>query len=427
MKRKQARENMETTPPPTPSEIDHANAFALVDQCLVSAANLLTTILLVRWLGLEAFGAFSLVWIAVMFVVSVQQALISTPLLTIAPTMDRMRWPGYFRATVALEMLLSTIVFLSTAAGFQVLERGYVAPLLNGLAVPVAAVICAKQAHSYVRSLFFATGRPDKALVNDAIAYLGQLALFVGFYLSDWLSLETTLWAVCIPVLVAVLAWFFQFGAFNFEKAEVFAAARRHWASSRWLLAVALTQWFSANAFIVAAGVLLGAGAVGTLKAAQTILGLVHVLFLAMENVVPVRAAVFYSRGGGGVLKEYLWSIARLGAPAVVLALAVIALFAKPIIAIAYGTVNSEIIWVLRVFAIHYLFIFPVLLLRIYFRTIEETRPIFLSYAVAAILSVLAANSVVNIFKIGGAVGGVVVGQVLMLGLLSWSATSKSP
>ena len=57
--------------------------WALVDQALVSGSNFLTNIVLARMVGIEAFGAFTFAWMAVLFMNGFQNALIVAPMMSV--------------------------------------------------------------------------------------------------------------------------------------------------------------------------------------------------------------------------------------------------------------------------------------------------------------------------------------------------------
>src|SRR5437879_5905535 len=93
-----------------------------------------------------------------------------------------------------------------------------------------------------------------------------------GFCRSTWLS----------PVFSGV-------GCLQFRSLrEVFV---RHWKISRWLAPSAFMQWSSGNLFAMAAPIYYGAAAAGILRAAQNIVGVAHIWFLGLDNVVPAEAA----------------------------------------------------------------------------------------------------------------------------------------
>lgn len=66
------------------SRYSHLN-WALADQATVSGANFITGILLARYLGLEEFGRFTLAWMVVLFVNSLQNAVVVAPMMNIGP------------------------------------------------------------------------------------------------------------------------------------------------------------------------------------------------------------------------------------------------------------------------------------------------------------------------------------------------------
>ena len=62
----------------------HIN-WALLDQTMVSGINFLTGILLARYLGIEEFGRFTLAWMSVQVVNSIQHALNNFSMKSIGP------------------------------------------------------------------------------------------------------------------------------------------------------------------------------------------------------------------------------------------------------------------------------------------------------------------------------------------------------
>ena len=62
--------------------------WALADQIIVSGANFLTALLLARHLGPEEFGRFTLAWLVVLFVTSLQAGLIVSPMMSVGPKLD---------------------------------------------------------------------------------------------------------------------------------------------------------------------------------------------------------------------------------------------------------------------------------------------------------------------------------------------------
>ena len=75
--------------------------WALADQSLVSGANFFPTIVLARYLGIEEFGRFTLVWMAVLFANSLQHAMVNMPMMSIGPKQAAADAPRYYGAVLA--------------------------------------------------------------------------------------------------------------------------------------------------------------------------------------------------------------------------------------------------------------------------------------------------------------------------------------
>src|ERR1035437_7518826 len=86
--------------------------WALTDQAVVSATNFLTNVMLARFMGLREFGVFALAWMSVLFVNSLQNALIIAPMMSTGPKQEERDRPSYFGAVVFQELVLAAFCFV---------------------------------------------------------------------------------------------------------------------------------------------------------------------------------------------------------------------------------------------------------------------------------------------------------------------------
>lgn len=397
------------------------SALVAVDQALVSGSNLLVTVLLVRALGLAEFGRFSLWWMALVFVQSLQQACVTTPLYSIGPKESRGTDSDYHAALLRLEFWFLGVVACSAALLWLPVSRVIGLSPNGGELVALAAATCARSLHDFLRASGFARRRTRWVFGLDVVGYGGQLvALGLVGFIGSW-SAATALWAIAASSALGVGVGLATFGSWRVAPGAVAACVRRHSGMARWLAPLSVSQWFTSNAYAAAAGVVLGTPAVAVLKAGQTLLGVLHVLLLAMENVVPVRAAELAARGAWSELETYFARLARFGLAATLLAAATIAAFAAPLSELVYGSSNDELTLVIRVFAVHYVIVFAVAVASIRLRTHERTRPIFVAQVLGALASFVVARPLVEAFGLTGALSGIVAQQVLVLLVLLYA------
>jgi len=151
--------------------------WALADQAMVSGVNFLTGILLARYLGLAEYGRFTLVWMAVLFFNSLQQAAILSPMMSIGPKRDKNQEARYYGAVFLQQVIwtgASAAFMFAGARGCRILRPDWD---VQGLAFPLVAALVAYQFQDFLRRYFFVRNRASVAFLNDCISYLGQLLL----------------------------------------------------------------------------------------------------------------------------------------------------------------------------------------------------------------------------------------------------------
>ncbi len=398
----------------------------LADQLLVSGTSFVTTVALVRALGLDGFGRFSLLWMGVVFVQALQQACIGTPLYTIGPKelqRGTQAAAHYDAGVQRLELAFLAGVLAVGACGARAIAQllGFELGARELAALVLAAL--ARAAHDFARQRAFAREEPRRALALDGVAcgvQLATLAALTWFGRIDP-AVSTTLPRRRQRVRSARRALVAPRRAARRTSRRTL---ERHLGMSRWLIALALLQWLTSNAFALAAGALLGPAAVGALKAGQTILGVLHVLLLAFENVVPVRAAALAARGARRELASYLRRISWTGGFAVLAVSACVAAFPGRLARVIYGATSADQELAIRAFALHYVFVFLIGVLSVELRTLERTRPIFVAQALGALAALFAAHSTVEAFGLRGALAGMILQQFLVL-LVLWFATRR--
>ena len=160
---------------------------------------------------------------------------------------------------------------------------------------------------------------------------------------------------------------------------------------------------------------ILGTTAVGAIRMVQNIMGLCHVLFLAMENVMPIEAArQFHLDGENALIKYLIKSTWKLGAGFLIVLL-VLVFFAPQILNILYGKEAIQHSYIVFAYVLLYMFVFLGHPFRFFLRTIEQTRPIFIAYVVSSLFSLFFANVLLNLFEMNGLLFGLIATQFLSL------------
>ncbi len=391
------------------------------DQLVVSGLSFVSSIILARLLGVQGFGIYSIAWLGVLIASSVNQPFIISPMMTLSSKKESGERERYLQALVFKQLFfaatLSILAFLTVLVMSVILKEWKVNSII--LAFPLAVFSFLLQ--DFFRKYFFIIGKAHMAVMIDVIAYGGVLlSAFLLHYFRD-MDAQFILLLTALFFLYASLVALLSLNKLKFDLKEIKAAITEHWDFSKWLTATALLQWFSGNLFIIAAGAILGPRAVGATRMAQNIVGITHVLFLAMENIIPARAATAQRNGGNDALFRYLWKFTLQMGTITFALLGLITIFSKQIIEACYGESYLEYQPVLIGFCLLYVIVFLGYPLRYAIRTMEKTRLIFSSFIISSIFSVACAYPVINAFGLFGVVGGLMATQMITLIIYTWS------
>lgn len=398
----------------------HLN-WALIDQAMVSGVNFLTGIILARYLGLAEFGVFTLAWLVVEFASGFQHSLVISPMMSIAPKLTEGEKPAYFGAIVVQQFAYAALSFLGCLAGLELLAAVKPEWDLKGLGLAIAVAVLTNQFQNFVRRYFFTMGRVGTAFVNDVIRYVGQLAVLMVLFFTVRMDAGATLWVMSGSAMLATLAGCLSFQKIAWRRDGIWGTTVRNWHFSKWLLLSEILRWGTTNLFFAAAGALLGPAAVGALRASQNLVGLCHIIYLGLENIVPIAGARHFASGGVTALMGYLKKMTLVATLAVGGIVAVAAAVPEFWLALIYGAEYTGNGYLVRLWGVSYILGIFALMPVFGLRAIERTKPIFWAYLACAAFSAAAVYPLVGTF---GAVG-MLLGE-MSLGAIRLAMVSAS-
>lgn len=394
--------------------------IVLLDQILVSGVNFLTGILMARYLGIEEFGRFTLIWMIVLFFQSLQNALIISPMMSIGPKQNTDKESSYYGVILTQQILFTFLSSIFVIILFSICNTFYPSWHLDGLLMPILASVIFSQHQELLRRYFFTRRISNFAFLNDLISYLGQLILLFILFSYTKATTINVLWIISGTSALAVLAGTGIVRRLNFSWEENKQVLKRHWGSSKWLLNSTLLLWVSGNLMIIMSGMLLGNAAVGILKACQNILGVTHILFNALANWVPVQASKLLHQENFKAMEQYLLKTTKTGG-IITFILTMPAIFFPTITLIfLYGNNFKSHQWILFSYALVYLIMFINQMLTFALRAVENTQPIFFGYLATALISICIAYPTIKYFGIQGVIIGMLSLTVINCSILSW-------
>jgi O-antigen/teichoic acid export membrane protein len=391
---------------------------ALGDQALVSGANFATSVILARVLGVREYGVLALAWVAVLFVNSLQYAFIVSPMVSVGPKQEPAERPLYYGSVLAQEIMFAVVSAVALGIAVRLSTAHFPQWNVHGLEWPLSCTALAYLMQDFVRRYLFSVRKSQLALASDAISYLTQLPIISFMSHDAHFSSQAALWVIAATSLAG-----FATGCCWFESVQLrFSALKkvfvRHWKISRWLAPSALMQWSSGNLFVIAAPIYYGAAAAGILRAVQNIVGVAHIWFLGLDNVVPAEAARLMHSQGLEASFNYIKQVVRRWGTITLIFVLVVAARPEFWLRLVYGMKYAGYGYVLQLYAAVYLLVFFAGPLRASLQALEYTTPMFWSYSAMTVFSVLFAGPFAKRLGLTGVLLGMIGAQLLFQGIV---------
>jgi O-antigen/teichoic acid export membrane protein len=342
---------------------------------------------------------------------------------SVGPKQESEDRPSYYGSLLLQEIVFALVAALIMFVSVRLSTRFAPQWEVGNLALPMSAATFAYLLQEFLRRYFFCTGRSKRAFATDVMSYLSQLPIIFWILHSHAGKLSNVLWiiaATSFAGFVACLPWYERV---TLDAHSVRRTFLRHWRISRWLAPTVFMQWGAGNLFLMAAPVYYGAAASAILRAANNIVGVAHVWFLGLDNVVPAQAARLMRLKGIDGMLRYIKRVFLQWGGVTLAFTTIIACFPSFWLRLSYGTKYSSGVSVLRLYALLYMFTFISGPLRAGLQALEYTAPMFWAYPAMIGFSVALAGPLALRLGLNGVLLGMCGVQLMfqsIVGIAFW-------
>jgi len=395
----------------------------ILEQVIVSLSNFILAILLARLLGVEGFGSFSVIWLIILLINSLHQAVIVLPLMSFDESIRNEA--GYRDRLYQLQiffLLFSLLIF--TAAYFSL---GVFVPLMASLYLPSLVVMVFYHMHDYFRRLLFLDKKTNLVVFSSIVAYMSRY-VFIGAWIfaGKMITLDAVFWSIALSFGLGVLVASAKYQIFSrIDLCSIRRAFRLHWKTSKWLIPSGLMQWTSINFYILLAATILSPVAVAAIRVGQNLTQVVNVFLLAGENYFPLIASDIYQQRGLSGCIHYLLKVSLVFIGFILSASPVVVIYRNELVDLIYGDEYVQFSYVLLFYMLITILMVIMMSVRILFRVIGSTRPWFYGYMGSSLLTLFFSFPLVNNFGVKGALVGMIVSQFVLLLVSLWNGKLK--
>jgi O-antigen/teichoic acid export membrane protein len=387
----------------------------LLDQAVFSGTSFLLTLLIARITEVESFGEYSAYMLGIYLLVNTAGAFVIQPFQVLLGKSKNIR--AYISFTFWLQIIALMLVMGIVFAAMYFLKPGISFSIL-----PFAAGFIL---HDFARKILLALNKQLQTLLLDTAS---SVFLLMGLYFFNQQTeksiaelMEYFAMAYIPPFLFLTTVLL----PFVYDKNLIKECFSLHLKEGKWLFFTAITQWWSGNLFVLASGIYLGAGALGALRLAQSLLGVLNVLLQTFENyVLPQTAFKILSSTESAI--SYLGDMSQKAALLFLPVLGFTFLFAEQIMVIAGGSEYSEFAYVLRGMSLLYVFIFLGQPIRLIIRALLLNKHFFYAYLISLSFALVFGHPLLSNYGLSGAIMGLIGSQILLMAYWSFVLHKKN-
>lgn len=387
---------------------------SVIDQAILSAANFLVGIILIRYAGDLEYGYYILIFNAIMLVTMLQNSFIGTPFVIQLPGIpheERRQWVGSLLRDQNRIVGWLIVIALVGIAGLGLTDALDTA--LIWLSIAAAAAVATSLYREFLRNILLIYQLPHLVLLSDLVYVAGIVA-------GSILAVQYPMAAMVVVLAVAVSALLAGCVLRRMMRAMIDPQAARGRLLSivpigAWAATGAAVYWtFNQGYSFIAAGT-LSIAAVAALAAARLIMMPVNLLCSGVQKQLTSMASQWmHDYGAVPTLRRLLWFAAVLGFGVIVYSL-IAWLFRDWIFVDLLRKSDTQnnaflILWA-AIFFIKALRDPPMLLLMMR----QRFRILTFSSLVCAVLSLLLSYTFMQTYGAVGALWGVLAGEVLSL------------
>jgi O-antigen/teichoic acid export membrane protein len=345
--------------------------------------------------------------------------------MSIGPRQSEHERTNYIGSVVVQQAgfaVFSTALFL-----FGIWAADLLFPNLNldALTWSLGAAVLVSQVQNFVRRLFFTYGRGLVAFVMDFVRYAGQVLILAWLLRTFHMDAASAFWTMSGTALASTLLAVSFLERVTFDRDNLRTTFFRHWAFSKWLLSSDLMRWATDNLYTFVAAGMIGAAAVGAIRATQNLVGLTHILTQGLENVVPPGAARRLREDGKPAFLQFLKRVTIFGS-CIVGTIAVVASAAPEFwLALIYGKEYAGSGYLVVWWSVCYFLHFLVQQIGVGLRTIEQTKAVFWAQLITTIISVVSVYPLIYAFDEVGVMIGFVTVLVVRMAILGYSFSNQ--
>ena len=246
--------------------------IASLDQVLLSGINFLISIVLIKTVSKPEYGLYSIFFPITLFMGSIQNAIINTPLAVLLITKKGDEKRKYVGALFFGQyFLLFPLAFIGIIGGiitwyFNFLESS-VSAIIVAISLASIGILC----REFLRAYFFAKETPNTVLIIDMLYF--ALITTLGFLAYSFFQLDVAVVFFLMGLSSFLTGIFFiNRNKWNFSRRDIKSSYSENWQYGKWSLIGVTVTHIQTYSYLYLLGIMVSSVAVADVSAARLLL-----------------------------------------------------------------------------------------------------------------------------------------------------------
>lgn len=250
----------------------YKSGIAVVDQALLSGLNFLISVVLIKTVSKSEYGYFSIFFPITLFIVSIQNAVINTPLAVLLITKRGDEKRKYVGALFFGQyLLLFPLAFIGTIGGIITYYFNFGEPSVSAIIVAISLASIGILCREFLRAYFFANEIPNSVLIIDMLYF--ALIIILGFLAYTFIQFDVAVVFFLMGLSSFLIGIFFiSRNKWNFSRRDIKSSYSENWQYGKWSLIGVIVTHIQTYSYLYLLGIIVGSAAVADVSAARLLL-----------------------------------------------------------------------------------------------------------------------------------------------------------
>jgi O-antigen/teichoic acid export membrane protein len=250
----------------------YRSAIAAIDQAFLSGLNFLISLVLIKIVSKTEYGYYSLFFPITLYIVSIQNAIINTPLavLLISKKGDEKRsYAGalfFGQYIFVIPLAVVGIIGGIITYNMNLVESGESA-IIVAISLATIGILC----REFLRAYFFANEKPNTVLIIDVLYFF--LITVLGLLANIFFQLDVAVIFFLMGLSSFLIGIFFiNRNNWKFSRCEIKSSYSENWQYGKWSLIGVTISHIQSYSYLYLLGIMVSSAAVADVSAARLLL-----------------------------------------------------------------------------------------------------------------------------------------------------------